>query len=250
MRPAAAAGGMEALAMLRQASERGDPFSLVLTDCHMPEMDGFDLAARIRDSPHVTEAVVMMLTSGEQTGDIERCRQAGIPLYLVKPVRRAELRSAIVRGMRLSPVSGIQKALEPSPLPAGRCSSTLRILLAEDNVVNQRVAVCMLEKQGYSVVVAFNGVEAVRALAKQEFDMVLMDLQMPEMGGFEATAKIREQERITCAHIPIIAMTAHAMLGDRERCLASGMDDYISKPVRAAALVELVEKYRQQPVGT
>jgi CheY-like chemotaxis protein len=146
-------------------------------------------------------------------------------------------------------VSGIRKAPEPAPLPAGRPTSNLRILLAEDNVVNRRVAVCILEKQGYSVVVAVNGAEAVRALAKQDFDMVLMDLQMPEMGGFEASARIRERERSTCAHIPIIAMTAHAMMGDRERCLASGMDDYISKPVRAAALVEKVEKYRRQPIG-
>jgi|SRR5579863_1215634 len=242
MRPASAASGMEALGMLRQASERGDPFALVLTDCHMPDMDGFDLATRIRNSPHLTEAVVMMLTSGEQSGDIKRCRELGISVYLTKPVRRAELRSAIVRTVTGRPAPAV-----PAPLArrAGATASNgakMHILLAEDNVVNQRVAVGILEKHGYSVVVANNGLEALAALRKDDFDLVLMDVQMPEMGGFEATGNIRRGEHGT--HIPIIAMTAHAMTGDRERCLAAGMDDYISKPARAAALIELVEKYR------
>ncbi len=250
MRPASAANGMGALATLRQASERGDPFSLVLTDCHMPEMDGFDLAARIRNSPHLTDAVVMMLTSGEQSGDINRCRDAGIPIYLIKPVRRAELRSAIAKVMARPSRPVPAKRMEAKPVAVvEHAGSRLRILLVEDNIVNQRVASRILEKQGYSVAIAGNGVHALKAIEEQNFDLVLMDLQMPEMGGFEATAKIREQEEMTRTHIPIVAMTAHAMTGDRERCLASGMDDYISKPVRAAALVELVEKYRTQPVS-
>jgi len=242
MRPASAASGMEALGMLRQAAERGDPFSLVLTDCHMPGMDGFDLAARIKNSPHLTEAVIMMLTSGEQKGDIQRCRELGIAAYLTKPVRRAELRSAIVRAVtgRIAPSMTQALARQASAVPAG---AKMRILLAEDNIVNQRVAVRILEKQGYSVVVASNGVEALEAMQGHDFDLVLMDLQMPEMGGFEATGKIRQNEHPGGTHIPIIAMTAHAMTGDRERCIAAGMDDYISKPVRAAALIALVEKY-------
>jgi signal transduction histidine kinase/DNA-binding response OmpR family regulator len=248
MRPASAASGIEALGMLRQAAERGDPFSLVLTDCHMPGMDGFDLAARIRNSPHLTGAVVMMLTSGEQTGDIKRCRELGIALYLTKPVRRAELRSAIVKSFAQSvPVAAPIAAPQPGITVPVR--SRMHILLAEDNIVNQRVAVRILEKAGYRVVLASNGVEALEAMRDHEFDLVLMDLQMPEMGGFEATGNIRRNERLDKTHIPIIAMTAHAMTGDRERCLAAGMDDYISKPVRAAALIELVEKYRRMPVA-
>ncbi len=249
MRPAAAAGGMEALAMLRQASERNDPFALVVTDCHMPEMDGFDLTRRIRNSPHLTEAVVMMLTSGMQTGDIQRCRELAISVHVTKPVRRAELREAVVKAM----VRHQSPRLDAQPTAAGvaaaelRNEAPLRILLAEDNVVNQRVALRILEKEGHSVVVANNGLEAVRAFGEQEFDAVLMDVQMPEMGGFEATAKIRELPR--GEHIPIIAMTAHAMTGDRERCLDAGMNDYIAKPIRASALLEMVAKYRTQPVA-
>jgi two-component system, sensor histidine kinase and response regulator len=242
MKPASAASGMEALAMLRKAAERGEPFSLVLTDSHMPEMDGFDLAARIKNSPHLTEAVVMMLTSGEQSGDIKRCRELGIAAYLTKPVRRAELRAAIVRVVTGGPVPVATPTLvRDAAVPTG---AEIRILLAEDNLVNQRVAVRILEKQGYRVVVASNGVEALKAIEEQEFDLVLMDVQMPEMGGFEATANIRQNEHSGGPHIPIIAMTAHAMTGDRERCLAAGMDDYISKPARASTLIEMVEKYR------
>jgi two-component system sensor histidine kinase/response regulator len=249
MKPASAAGGMEALAMLRQAAERGDPFALVVTDCHMPEMDGFDLARRIRDSPHLTEAVVMMLTSGMQTGDIQRCRELGICVHVTKPVRRAELKSAMAMVMSRAgrgqapqpPVTEMAAPAEP------RKHVPMHILLAEDNIVNQRVALRILEKAGHRVTVANNGVQALQAFDLQDFDVVLMDLQMPEMGGFEATAKIRERER--GALVPIIAMTAHAMTGDRERCLNAGMDDYIAKPIRASALIELVAKYRRQPVS-
>ena len=249
MLPASAASGTEALGMLRQAAERGDPFSLVLTDCHMPVMDGFDLAMRIRNSPHLTEAVVLMLTSGEQSGDVKRCHELGIRVHLTKPVRRAELRSAIVKSVTWRPSAApdppnpVRAAAAPVPSKA-----TLDILLAEDNVVNQRVALRILEKQGYHVRLANNGAEALKALREAEFDLVLMDVQMPEMGGFEATGRIRD-ERLGGPHIPVIAMTAHAMTGDRERCLAAGMDDYITKPVRAAALIEMVEKHRRVPVA-
>jgi two-component system, sensor histidine kinase and response regulator len=247
MRPASAASGMEALGMLRQAAERGDPFALVLTDCHMPEMDGFDLAARIRNSPHLTEAVVMMLTSGDQAEDIKRCRELGIFAHLTKPVRRAELRSAIVKAVTGRPASAPTPALTGPPALNGatRQGATLHILLAEDNIVNQRVALRILERQGYRVAVANNGVEALKAMQEHVFDLVLMDIQMPEMSGFEATARIRQNEHPGGNHVPIIAMTAHAMTGDRERCLDSGMDDYISKPARAATLIQMVEKYRK-----
>jgi CheY-like chemotaxis protein len=250
LRPSSVAGGMEALAMLRQASERGDPFALVLTDCHMPDMDGFDLAQRIQASPHLTEAMVMMLSSGAQKGDAERCRELGISVHVTKPVRRAELKAAIWKAMQLwrKPSAGGRPAPVEAPSAAASShASAMHILLAEDNAVNQLVALRILEKAGHRVAVAKTGVEALLALEKDDFDAVLMDVQMPEMGGFEATAKIRERES-RGAHVPIIAMTAHAMAGDRERCLEVGMDDYISKPIHAAGLLELLEKYRRQPV--
>jgi signal transduction histidine kinase/CheY-like chemotaxis protein len=249
MKPASAATGLEALSMLRGAAERGDPYALVVTDCHMPEMDGFDLAARIRNSPHLTDAVVMMLTSGEQRGDIARCRELQILVHLTKPVRRAELRAAIalaLAGRSSSREQAVSTAI-PHQISSGTPEhSRLRILIAEDNLVNQRVALRILEKQGHTVVLAGNGRQALRALDEQAFDVILMDVQMPEMGGFEATAAIRKKEQDGHGHIPIIAMTAHAMIGDRELCLAAGMDDYISKPVRSRLLLDMVEHYGHQ----
>jgi two-component system, sensor histidine kinase and response regulator len=167
---------------------------------------------------------------------------------VTKPVRRAELKSAISKVMAPArkPVLDSRPLGAPAAPAEPRPDSAMRILLAEDNVVNQRVALRILEKQGHHVTVANNGVEALWAFDRQEFDVILMDVQMPEMGGFEATAKIRERQR--GASIPILAMTAHAMTGDRERCLDAGMDDYIAKPIRGAALLELVAKYRRQPV--
>ena len=224
LRPASATGGAEALAILRQSSERGDPFALVVTDCHMPEMDGFDLAQRIKATPHLAEAVVMMLSSGVQKGDSERCRELGIDIHVTKPVRRAELKAAIFEAMRQwrkpRAVAG-PGAAEKKTGPALQDGSGMHILLVEDNVVNQLVARRILEKAGHRVVVANNGVEALQVFGQRAFDAVLMDVQMPEMGGFEATANLRQRERYG-EHIPIIAMTAHAMAGDRELCLAAG----------------------------
>jgi two-component system, sensor histidine kinase and response regulator len=253
MKPAAAATGLEALSMLRSAAERGHPYALVLTDCHMPEMDGFDLAARIRNSPHLTDAVVMMLTSGEQRGDVARCRELGILVHLTKPIRRVELRAAIA--LALAGRSSSREQAVSTDIPHQISSGTLehsrlRILIAEDNIVNQRVALRILEKHGHTVVVAGNGRQALKALDEQTFDVILMDVQMPEMGGFEATAAIRKREQDGHGHIPIIAMTAHAMIGDRELCLASGMDDYISKPVRSRLLLDMVEQYGHQSEPT
>jgi len=214
----------------------------------MPEMDGFGLANRIKTDPHLAEAVVVMLTSGDRIGDIRRCRELGISAYLMKPVRRDELRASIVAA--LTPVSTehdedsavVQTGDRPG-VPAARDRKTLRILLTEDNLVNQRVAGGILAKAGYTVVTANNGKEALKALGEVDFDLVLMDVQMPEMDGFEATGAIRLKERIRGEHIPILAMTAHAMKGDEARCLAAGMDGYISKPIRGRDLIDLVEKH-------
>jgi CheY-like chemotaxis protein len=248
-RPTPAASAEEGLSLMRRASEQGHPFTLVLTDAHMPGMDGFDLAAQIKSSPYLAEAVILMLTSGQQQGDLARCRDLGVSGYLTKPVRRAELRAAIAgafanHARRQLALRENQNgtAVKPSPLPTAQPSG-LRILLAEDNVVNQRVAVGILEKVGNHVVVTGNGREAIAAWRSQPFDVILMDVQMPEMDGFEATAAIRRAEAGTKVHIPIIAMTAHAMRGDRERCLAAGMDDYLSKPVRKGDLMEVIGKH-------
>jgi len=250
MLPAPAASGPEALAHLRRGLQRGQPYSLVLTDVHMPEMDGFELVRRIHETPELTQPVILMLTSGDRGDDIARCRKLGISSYLTKPVRRAELRTSIVaalahevprRDLAVRPVDATSDGL-----PKDHCASC-RILLTEDNVVNQRVALRILEKAGHVVAVAENGKAALRMLAEQTFDLILMDVQMPEMGGFEATALIRQKEERTGRHIPIVAMTAHAMAGDRERCLDAGMDDYLAKPVAASSLLEMVRQYGVKP---
>jgi len=242
-----AASGAEALAHMRRAIQRGHPFSLVLTDVHMPEMDGFELVKRIHDSPELVQPVILMLTSGDRNDDLARCRKLGVSSYLTKPVRRAELRSAILSAIaRDTSLVAARPAFHAGTVDRslkGTSSSPLHILLTEDNAVNQRVALRILEKAGHSVAIAENGKAALRMLDEQSFELILMDVQMPEMGGFEATALIREKEKRTGRHIPIIAMTAHAMAGDRERCLSAGMDNYLSKPVAALTLLELVAHY-------
>jgi CheY-like chemotaxis protein/anti-sigma regulatory factor (Ser/Thr protein kinase) len=244
MRPSSASGGQEALAMLRHASDDGDPFSLVLLDVHMPLMDGFEVAAHIQHSSDFPRAVVMLLSSGQRREDVARCRELGVATYLTKPIRSAELRTAILSVLHgHSPARSARSAEPVVASPSNEDQTKLRILLAEDNPVNQRLAQRILQKAGHAVMLAGNGKEALEALADQPFDLILMDVQMPVMDGFETTHAIREQERGGTAHIPIIATTAHAMTGDRERCLAAGMDGYISKPIRARELLDLVAKH-------
>ena len=247
MLPAPAASGPEALAHMRRGVQRGQPFSLVLTDVHMPEMDGFELVKRIHDSPELAQAVILMLTSGDRGDDIARCRKLGVSSYLTKPVRRAELRAAIVAAIASEAPPGARAVVRGSESPREQASAPCRILLAEDNAVNQRVALRILEKAGHGVTIAENGRVALRLLEEQRFDLILMDVQMPEMDGFEATAHIREREKRVGGHIPIVAMTAHAMTGDRERCLQGGMDGYLSKPIAAAGLLEMVERFGGRP---
>jgi two-component system, sensor histidine kinase and response regulator len=249
MRPAAPESGAEALKMLRDAAGQGNPFPLVLTDSHMPGMDGFELTERIRNLPHPTGAVIMMLTSSERAEDIQRCRDLGISACLIKPVRRADLRSAIVgslaRCAKRKPAEDLEAlSSRLSHEPGSLRRPELRILLAEDNAVNQHVVTRILERAGHAVSLAQNGRQAVDLCARESFDVVLMDVQMPDLSGFEATAAIRGAERGRST--PIIALTAHAMTGDRERCLAAGMDDYLSKPIHASALLEMIEKYQSR----
>jgi CheY-like chemotaxis protein len=247
MRPTSAPGAREAVRQIESAYELGQPFQLVLTDAHMPDLDGFALAQMIEESPQSGCAVILMLTAGGRTADLGRCRELGISQYVIKPVRRAELRSALSHALSRVSSAGVQEHSAPTEALRSQFkkpeSRLARVLLAEDNIVNQRVAARILEKQGYSVTVAGNGREALATLQRQVFDVVLMDVQMPEMDGFQTTKAIRAQENAGGARIPIIAMTAHAMQGDRERCLQAGMDAYICKPIDRAKLLDLVERY-------
>jgi CheY-like chemotaxis protein len=237
MRPTAVASGAAALAALDQAQAAGEPFGLVLLDAMMPEMDGFTLAERIQKDRGRVEPILMMLSSAGQRDDAARCRALGVKAYLTKPVRQATLLDAILTA--LSPATAPRATAEsPKSQPAAR---RLRILLAEDNAVNQRLAVALLERRGHQVVVAANGREALAMIERDRFDAVLMDVQMPEMDGYEATAAIRAREAGSGSRLPIIAMTAHVMKGDREHCLAVGMDGYIAKPLRPDDLFNALE---------
>ena len=234
-------GGEEALARLREASEAGAPYALVVTDLFMPGMDGFGLVEHIRKQPELGGAAVVMLTSAGRRGDGERCRELGVASYLTKPVRESEFREAIGVVLRVrEQESEVPLITRHSLRECREPGVSLRVLLAEDNLVNQRLAAHLLENRGHSVTVAANGLEALAALDKESFDLVLMDVQMPEMDGIEATAAIRQKENGSGKRQTIIALTAHAMKGDRERCLAAGMDGYLSKPIRPQELDEML----------
>jgi PAS domain S-box-containing protein len=239
MKPTAVLGVPEALASLRSALQSGQPYALVLTDANMPDIDGFSLAEQVKQDAELSSTVIMMLTSGDRPGDVARCEQLGVAAYLLKPIKQSELFDAIVMALGITDAEPEARETMAAEQPSRLHS--LRILLAEDSLVNQKLAVGLLEKYGHTVVVANHGGEAMAALDAQDFDLVLMDVQMPEMDGFEATAAIRTKEKRTGAHIPIIAMTAHAMKGDREQCLEAGMDGYIAKPIRAKQLFETLE---------
>jgi two-component system, sensor histidine kinase and response regulator len=243
-----AGGGEEALSELTAAAEAGQPYRLMVTDMNMPEMDGFALVEHIQSDPKLSPLTVMMLTSGGHQRDVERCRELGVLFYLYKPVRKRELLAALLAAL------GRSQPATPSPVlpqterrqqPRG-----LRVLLAEDNRVNQIVATRLLEKLGYTVAVADNGYAALSLLATQPFDLVLMDIQMPEMDGLTATRKIRENERSSPYHVPIVAMTAHAMKGDRELCIEAGMDEYVSKPISGLLLSKAIAIALRDPANT
>jgi signal transduction histidine kinase/DNA-binding response OmpR family regulator len=245
MKPTLAGGGAEALRTLAQALEANEPFPLVLTDANMPGMDGFQLAKEIRKNPRLSGTAIMMLTSVGQPGEAARCRELGVEGYLTKPVTQSELLDAVLR------VAGSERSTEKPALVTRHSlreeRRPLRILLAEDNLVNQKLASRLLEKQGHIAVTTTNGREALERLEKENFDLVLMDVHMPEIDGFEATATIRKREEITGTHLPIVAMTANAMQGDKERCLAAGMDAYVAKPIRVEDLVEAIESLGRSP---
>ena len=254
MRTTAVEGGKEALEQLSAARDAKEPYGLILTDMHMPKMDGFTLVENIRHRPELATATIMMLTSAGHRGDAARGLELGVSAYLLKPIRQSELREAIARVLGAREEEGAIPLVTRFSLHDARDPSAyLHVLLAEDNAVNQRLAVRLLEKRGHSVAVASNGREALVALEKEKFDLIFMDVQMPETDGLEATVTIREKEKSTGVHLPIIALTAHAMKGDREQCLTAGMDGYITKPIRPQELDEILEGYlarRSAPAKT
>ncbi len=235
----AADSGRTALMLLENAAREGERFPLVLLDAHMPDMDGFAVAERIRSDPSIAGATVMMLTSAGHPDDLAQCRDLGVGAYVTKPLRHSELLDAVMTALGRVAVGAGEAPASPALPDQGR---RLRVLLAEDNPVNQKLAVGILAKRGHSVRVAQNGREAVEAVEEQPFDLVLMDVHMPEMGGFEATGLIRQRERANGHRLPIVAVTARAMTGDRERCLEAGMDDYLTKPMKVKDLLDIIDR--------
>jgi two-component system sensor histidine kinase/response regulator len=235
--------GWQALERLRLACHEANPYALAILDYQMPEMDGITLARAIKAEPALASVRLILLTSFGYRGQSGEAQRAGFEAYLLKPIRQCQLYDCIatVMGTTVDTSSGF--LITPHTLAGAQARLRVRVLLAEDNGVNQRVAVCMLEKLGCRVDVVANGLEAVEASGRIAYDYILMDCQMPEMDGYEATAAIRQREAHSGCHVPIIAMTANAMQGDRERCLAAGMDDYVSKPVQSTELVGVLQKW-------
>ena len=235
MQPMLVDSGIAALAAVQSAFDARDPFALILLDLMMPGMDGFAVAEHIRRKPDMVRPTILMLSSVGQPGDIARCGELGVSAYLFKPINPSELLAAILKA-----IAGSLERYTPQVAPAAVAEvpigRRLRILVAEDNAINSLVAVRLLEKAGHSVVVAVNGQEALNTLERSSFDLVLMDLQMPIMGGFQAVARIREGEKVSGKHLPIVALTASAMKGDREGCLEAGMDGYVAKPFQEKEL--------------
>jgi len=249
MAPVLSGSGPDALEKLARAARAGSSFDLAILDVNMPGMDGFELAAAIRDNPPTAPLPIVILTSARQVGDLARCQQLGRIVYLSKPVVQPDLLQGMLRAMSESGEGRGVTDPAPASAVAGLCQRPLRVLLAEDNVINQKVALRLLRNRGHIVTLATNGKQAVEAVAGNSFDVVLMDVQMPEMDGLEATMAIRTLERAVAGgegsprRTPIVAMTAYAMAEDQQRCLEAGMDAYVPKPIRPKDLFECIERF-------
>jgi PAS domain S-box-containing protein len=247
MQAQGAQSGGSALGMFERAAALGAPFRLALVDEQMPGMDGLELVERIRawspDGATNGLATIMMLGSSDQSSSAAQCREMGVEAYLTKPIKPADLQITILRALGALPVTRAIPDTGDAKRPAG---DALRVLLAEDNVVNQRLAQALLQKMGHAVTMATDGHEAVAKCSQARFDLIFMDVQMPRMDGLEATRRIRQAEKGIGSHVPIIAMTARAMSGDREHCLHAGMDDFVSKPVSLKALERAIAQYAPQ----
>jgi len=237
MKPYACDSGEAGLQALARAAEEGIPYRLLLLDERMPAADGFTVIERMRRDKLQPAAVVMMLDAGDRVASIARCRQLDLHHYVIKPVFAAELFACTRLAL------GLRTATEPTALPDHAIPASqrsLRILLADDNLVNRKVATAMLGKMGHHITLATNGREAVERWRQDDFDLILMDVQMPEMNGLQATMQIRREEG--SRHMPIVAMTASAMKEDRDRCMAAGMDNFISKPVSSRAIEQVISE--------
>jgi two-component system, sensor histidine kinase and response regulator len=237
MEPIGAESGASALKAVRQAKETGRPFGLAIVDREMPEMNGFALFDAMGRELTTMPPVIMMLTSTNQRLDVARCRKAGVTSYVTKPMKSSELVDAVMKALLVP----LHRADVPRPIASTRIQRQLNILLAEDNPVNQKLATRVLEKEGHRVVVVGDGQSAILAIDREAFDVVLMDIQMPDMDGFETAAQIRASEQRSGAHLPMVAVTAHAMKGDRERCLKAGFDGYVTKPFHVDDLLDVID---------
>jgi len=243
MRPTVVEDAATALKVLREARDEGRSFQLILIDANMPEMDGYALAEEIKKHPDLGNSFIMMLSSAGFRGEAARCRKLGLSAYLTKPIKQSYLLDAIMLALG----AGAHKTAARGEAPfitrhsLSKARQHYNVLLAEDNIINQKLAVRILERREHKVTVANNGAEALELMDKEKFDLILMDVQMPKMDGYQTTAAIRQKEIGTENHMPIMAMTAHAMKGDREKCLEAGMDDYISKPLKPYDLLKKIE---------
>jgi CheY-like chemotaxis protein len=240
MLPNSASNAAEALEKLRAASA-SEPFDVALLDMEMPGMDGAGLARAIRGDPALQAVKLILLTSVGRVGGDAAVQKLGFDAALVKPVRQSELYNCLITVLGVTPIE-VGAALQAVPHATKEEGKGIRVLLAEDNVVNQQVAAYMLQAHGYHVDVVGNGGEACDALARMAYDLVLMDCQMPEVDGFEATARIRQREG-SARHTPIIALTAHALRGERDKCIAAGMDDYLAKPITPDVLYATMRRW-------
>jgi len=247
--------GFRALELLRSAAAEGAPYDLAVLDLMMPGMDGFELARTIKSDATIAGTHLVMLSSFGERGHGAAAREAGVAAYLTKPVRQSHLFDCLANVISAATIAAERDGTPAKPglqlltkhtLNESKLPSHKLILLAEDNIVNQKVAIRQLHKLGYRADAVANGCEAIEALGRISYDLILMDCQMPEMDGYEATAEIRRQEGET-RHIPIVAMTAHALAGDRGKCIAAGMDEYITKPVKLAELSRVLERFLRTP---
>ncbi|WP_092048841.1 hybrid sensor histidine kinase/response regulator [Planctomicrobium piriforme] len=244
LRPSLASSGREALALLVAASRSGQPFKLLVSDAEMPGIDGFSMVKEMRENPKLAETIVIISSSADRPTDLAHCRDLGVAACLIKPVKQSELFDAIAEAL------GVTLPEDAHEAPAhddAHSTRSLKVLLAEDNRVNQKLAVGLLEKWGHKVTLAETGYQAIHNWKNGSFDLIVMDVQMPEMDGLQATRKIRELEAELGGHTPIIAMTAHAMTGDREQCLSSGMDGYVAKPLRMHELRAAIASFFAEP---
>ena len=251
MQVSAVDSGMAALGEMKQANESGNPFALMLLESNLPELDGFELAEQIKQNPKLADTIIMMLPTVGNRGDASRCKELGISAYLTKPILQTELLDAIKTVQARSAVGNKQNSKKEEGQPTELVTrhslreekQRLCILLTDDNKINQKVAARLIEKRGHKVEIANDGAEALTLLEQGHFDLILMDIQMPNLDGLAATAVIRENEKETGVHIPIIGLTAHAMKGDKERFLAAGMDGYVPKPIQPKELFEVIESF-------